>query len=164
MKTTKNNRRNKALNKLDKIIRGSDLDTLQDIVVFQNEEGVYEAFGTYRIARGPTGAYRVTIPTTFVEKTAYSLKNAMAWCIFDKQNKIYEADRILELDHNLGGLEVDLAIHQKMFQAAKNDDTRLIYVAKLTQDRERKKQMSDELTKYIDESKRWQDRRFSKPA
>ena len=103
--------------------------------------------------------------TTFTTHTFNELKNAVAWCTFDKRNMLYQADRILKLDNLLAGLEVDISLHTKIFKNTKNTDDKLIFLAKLSEDKIKKKKITDELYTYVSDSKRWQTKRFDrKPA
>jgi hypothetical protein len=98
---------------------------------------------------------------TYTEKVFYTLKNAVTWCTYDKRNKFYESNRIVELDNRLGGLEVDISIHYKLFKTVKDDNDKLIYLAKLNEDRTKKRSFTTELTRYVEESKTWQQKRFN---
>jgi len=154
-----------TFDKLQKMIPQTELNSLQDLIIFQDESGDYNLFNKYVIRRQSKSEYVVTMILSDTLHTFNSLKNATAWCIFDKRNKFYEARRILELDNKLGGVDVDILIHQKLFKKAKTEDEQLIYIAKLNEDRIKKKLMTDELDSYTNDSKHWQSNRFErKPA
>ena len=61
---------------------------------------------------------------------------------------------------NLSSLEVHISIHSKLFKKAKKTEDKLIYLAKLNQDKLQKTAMSEELSKYIQSSYNWQQKRF----
>jgi hypothetical protein len=100
--------------------------------------------------------------TTHTECCFYTLKHAVAWCTFDKRNMVYQARRILQLDRLLSGLEVDISLHTKIFKNTKDSNDKLIFLAKLSEDKMKKKQFTDELYRYINDSKKWQTQRFNR--
>lgn len=145
--------------RLERMIPIKEMASLQDLVIFQDSDGSYQLFNKYTIFKTDLG-YSVT--TIVSDKTLLftSLKNATAWCIFDKRDKFYESRRIEELDSKLSSIDVDIQTHQRLYQNAKTSDEQLIYVAKLTEGRLRKSIMLEELTEYTTDSKNWQERRF----
>lgn len=156
------NKHKKATALIERAMNNSSLDELQDIVIFQDTTGLYQLFNQYSIKKTSPNDFIVTTRTSYTTHTFYSLKNAVTWCIFDKQNKVYESNRIVTLDRQIGGLEVNLAIHKKLFEKAKNNEDKLIYVAKLGEDRMKKNAIASELYSYIESSKNWQIKRFNK--
>lgn len=150
--------------RIQKIITAPELALLQDLIIFQETDGSYQLFNKYVIQKMALSEYKVTVSTSDAACIFTSLKNATAWCIFDKRNKFYETRRILELDTKLVGIEVDILVHLSLFKKAKTSDDQLIYVAKLREDRIRKKMMTEELESYTADSKEWQSRRFDLKA
>ena len=53
-----------------------------------------------------------------------------------------------------------MTIHQKLFKKTKDTDTKLIYLAKLNEDKYKKHQMTDELNSYLHESDKWQQKSY----
>ena len=145
-----------------KVMTSELLGELEDIIIFQNIDGSYELFNTYVIEKKSDKEYLVSMKKTHTEHTFYSMKNAVTWCIFDKRNHIVNANRILLLDNQLGGLEVDIALHTKIFKNTKNSEDKLIFLAKLNEDKLKKKTVTDELHTYINDSKQWQTKRFDR--
>lgn len=150
--------------KLQKMIPAAELASLQDLVIYQESDGSYQLFNKYVIRKVSPGEYAVTTNSSDTLLRFNSLKNATAWCIFDKRNKFYETRRILELDNKLGGIEVDILIHQKLFKKSKLDEDLLINIAKLNEDRIKKQMIMEELDGYVAESKVWQERRFERKS
>jgi hypothetical protein len=74
---------------------------------------------------------------------------------------IVDSNRIYDLDKKVAGLESTIQGHQKLIKSAKNMDDKLIYLAKLGEEKMRKRQLYDELGRYIDTSKSWQTTRFN---
>lgn len=147
---------------LAKIMKPDLIGNLEDVIIFQNIDGSYELFNTYRIAKTIKNDYVVTMKSTFTTYTFNDLKHAVAWCTFDKRNLLYQSERILYLDNLLAGIEVDILLHTKIFKNTKNSDDKLIFLAKLSEDKLKKKQFVDELYTYINDSKRWQIKRFNR--
>jgi len=145
--------------KFKKVISKYDLEKLQSIAIFQNPSGEYELFNSYYIAKKPEGAV-VKLHNGDTINAFCNLKNAVSWCIFDKRGKYSAANRIIELDLKLSAIEVSLAIHQKLFKKTKDTDTKLIYLAKLNEDKNKKRQMTDELSSYLMESDFWQQKNY----
>ena len=145
---------------LEKLMQTEFVGQLEDVIIFQNTDNSYELFNTYHINKNNTNEYIVKMHTTFTSHNFNTLKHAVAWCTFDKRNLIYQSNRILKLDNLLAGLEVDISLHTKMFKNAKNSDDRLIFLSKLSEDKLKKRQITDELYTYINDSKKWQTKRF----
>ena len=134
---------------------------LEYVIIFQNPDNSYELFNTYHINKNNNDEYIVKMHTTFTTHNFNTLKHAVAWCTFDKRNMLYQSNRILKLDNLLAGLDVDISLHTKMFKNAKNTEDRLIFLSKLSEDKLKKRQITDELYTYINDSKRWQTKRFN---
>jgi hypothetical protein len=146
---------------LEKLMQTEFVGQLEDVIIFQNPDNSYELFNIYHINKNNNDEYIVKMHTTFTTHNFNTLKHAVAWCTFDKRNMLYQSNRILKLDNLLAGLEVDISLHTKMFKNAKNTDDRLIFLSKLSEDKLKKRQITDELYTYINDSKRWQTRRFN---
>jgi hypothetical protein len=145
--------------KFKKVISNHEMEKLKDISMFRNPDGVYEIFNSYLIDKQPEGAI-VKLHNGDMINSFYNLKNAMCWCIFDKRGKYSDANRIIELDLKLSSIEVTMSIHQKLFKKTKDADTKLIYLAKLNEDKYKKRQMTDELNKYLIQSDNWQKKSY----
>ena len=155
-------KRNNPEKQLEKLMKSDFMDELEDVIIFQNIDGSYELFNTYYINKTVKNEYIVTMSTTFTTHLFNELKNAVAWCTYDKRNLLYQAQRIVLLDNLLAGLEVDISLHTKIFKNTKNSDDKLIFLAKLSEDKLKKKRIADELYNYINDSKRWQTNRFNR--
>lgn len=155
---------NKTLNKLNEVIPRGDMKSLQDIAVYQDENGDYCLFNKYTI-RKIDGSFTVIIEHSFNTHTFSSLKNATVWCTLDKRNKILESNTMKTLDQRLSALDSAIMIHSTLVKKAKNDEDKLIYLSKLSQERAKKRKVMSEIAFYIEDSKRWQLNRMSrKPA
>jgi hypothetical protein len=154
-------KRNNPEKQLEKLMKADFVGQLEDVIIFQNPDNSYELFNTYHIVKNDNNEYIVKMHTTFTSHNFNTLKHAVAWCTFDKRNLLYQSDRIRTLDNLLAGLEVDISIHTKLFKNSKNADDRLIFLSKLSEDKLKKRRITDELYTYINDSKRWQINRFN---
>jgi hypothetical protein len=146
---------------LEKLMKTDFVGKLEDVIIFQNPDNSYELFNTYHINKNDNNEYVIKMHTTFTSHNFNILKHAVAWCTFDKRNMLYQANRILKLDNLLAGLEVDISIHNKIFKNSKSSEDRLIVLAKLNEDKLKKRQITEELNVYINDSKKWQTKRFN---
>jgi hypothetical protein len=154
-------KRNNPEKQLEKLMKTDFVGQLEDVIIFQNPDNSYELFNAYHINKNDNNEYVVKMHTTFTSHNFNTLKHAVAWCTFDKRNLLYQSNRILKLDSLLAGLEVDISLHTKLFKKAKTSDDRLIFLSKLSEDKLKKRQITEELYTYINDSKRWQTNRFN---
>jgi hypothetical protein len=146
--------------KLDKMISNSEFAKLQDVVIFKDTDGTYNLFNKYHIKKKDANDIVVSLNNGDDVNSFFNMKNAVCWCVFDKIGKYQLANRVINLDMHLSSLEVHISIHSKLFKKAKKTEDKLIYLAKLNEDKFQKKTMSDELNQYIANSYSWQQKRF----
>jgi hypothetical protein len=151
----------KLIRKIERVIPKDQIKSLQDIVVYQDPDGTYQLFETYSIEKIDS-TYVVSSNSLSKNLTFSVLKNAVTWCTYDKRNKILDANTIVDLDHRLSRIDSDITIRQAMAKKAKNPDDKLIFIAKIGEDKLRRKQMVEQLDGYIRESRNWQTNRLSK--
>ena len=146
--------------KLDKMISNSEFAKLQDVVIFKDTDGTFNLFNKYHIKKKDANDIVVSLNNGDDVNSFFNMKNAVCWCVFDKIGKYQLANRVINLDMHLSSLEVHISIHSKLFKKAKKTEDKLIYLAKLNEDKFQKKAMSDELNQYIANSYSWQQKRF----
>jgi hypothetical protein len=151
---------NKIDRKLDKMISNTEFAKLQDVVIFKDTDGTYNLFNKYHIKKKDTNDIVVSLNNGDDVNSFFSMKNAVCWCVMDKIGKYQLANRVIDLDMHLSSVEVHISIHSKLFKKAKKTEDKLIYLAKLNEDKFQKKSMSEELNKYIVNSYAWQQKRF----
>jgi len=154
-------KRNYPEKQLEKLMKTEFVGQLEDVIIFQNPDNSYELFNMYHINKNVNNEYIVQMSTTYTVHNFNTLKHAVAWCTYDKRNMLYQSNRILKLDNLLAGLEVDISLHTKMFKNSKTTDDRLIFLSKLSEDKLKKRRITDELYTYINDSKKWQTTRFN---
>lgn len=135
---------------------------LADAAIFQHDENTYELFNKFIIKKVST--YRFLVITDSEEKAFSFLKNAVMWCTFKQRDKFYEMMRIEELDILLSGIDVMAEQHKRLLLNTKNSDDKLIYVAKLNEDKLKKQVITYELNQYILDAKQWQMKKFESTA
>jgi hypothetical protein len=151
---------NKIDRKLDKIMSNSEFAKLQDVVIFKDTDGTYSLFNKYHIKKKDVTDIVVSLNNGDDVNSFFNMKNAVCWCVLDKIGKYQLADRVIDLDMHLSSVEVHISIHSRLFKKAKKTEDKLIYLAKLNQDKLQKTAMSEELSKYIQDSYNWQQKRF----
>ena len=152
---------NKSIARITKAIPKKVIADLQDLSIISNGPGSYCLYNKYYINKqGQT--FVVTLETSSTEMTFNTLKSAATWCSYDKRNMIVAANRISVLDFRMSSIDADILLHSQLLKRAKNEDGKLIYAAKLTEEKLKKKQIANELNKYIEESVSWQNKRWNK--
>jgi|688.fasta_scaffold368236_2 hypothetical protein len=151
----------KTLAKIEKFIPKSYIKDLEDVIVYQNEDGSYELFSKYTIVKTATDDYTVYTGGTN-DISFYSLKNAVAWCTYDKRNRLVDSDRIHYLDSGIVRVDAMMEQHQRLAKKANSSEAKLIYLAKLTEEKLRRKTMINEINSYVNQSKLWQTQRFNR--
>jgi hypothetical protein len=147
--------------RFEKILGNKFLSELENKAIFQNSDGSYELFNHYCITKTGESQYLVTTKTSFFSHTFYSLKNAVIWCTYDKRNKFIECIKVIDLDRKLSSLDAVLVLHKKLFARANTTESKMIYVAKLNEEKLQKNQVQRELNGLASESRRWQLSRFN---
>lgn len=131
-----------------------------DIAIFKYEDGTYELFNKYYIVE-KNGYYVIQPKSSDDEKNFSSLRNAVTWCSFDNRNKFSQANRIEYLDTMISGMDANIVVHKNLISRAKDIENKLIYIAKMSEEQAKKKQMVEEMSSFINESKNWQTRKFA---
>lgn len=135
---------------------------IYDLLIVRENDGSYNLFGSYIINPTNDGFYIVNLlkePET--KYTFLSLKNAVTWCVFEKNKKYKEIKHIQELDSLLGSLDVNIAQHKKLVEKAADIESKNIYSAKLYEDKLKKKIALQQMNDYVATSKYWQNKKFA---
>jgi hypothetical protein len=142
------------------MIKANLATQIKDIFIVEEYDGTYNLFGTY-IIRPENGLYKVSIPRDpyFTEIDFSSLQYAVTWCVFEKSRKNKENKRVYELDRYIGALDVAIAQHSKLLKKRAIPD-KYIYIAKLAEDKYKKRLALKELSTYTALSKYIQTKKF----
>lgn len=131
-----------------------------DLFIVKENDGSYNLFGKYTITN-EKGLYVVRLVEDNVKNTFSSLKHAVTWCVFEKNNKQKEVRRIAELDDILGSLDAIILQHTKMLQKTNDSSSKSIIYAKLFEERLKKRQALQEIEKYATISRHLQNKKFA---
>jgi hypothetical protein len=148
----------KKMAKLERIINSSDLRTLEELIIFDTEDG-YELFGEYVITK-KSNKFVVTNKHTDLFEVFHNRKLAVVWVTMYKRDKLVDANRIRDLDVMLEGSLLSLDIHKKLMDESKDLDKRSLNFIKLQEDRLKKNAIIEELDRYVLNARNWQLARF----
>lgn len=132
---------------------------INDLFIVREDDGSYNLFGKYLIKK-EQNSFKVFLEESNDPYEFSSLRNAVTWCIFEKNNKLKETKRIHELDELISSLDVLIAQHTKLVKKTKNED-KYIYCAKLAENKYRKRQALSEIEGYANLSRYWQNKKFA---
>lgn len=128
-------------------------------VIWQNEDGVYEVFGRYRIVPENSG-FRVFCSATDVGIFG-TTRSALSWCIADKNRAYNLARELKDLDNKLTSLNNDIAVRTALAERSRRWDFRDPVGTKLETKIIHRKQVENRLAKCIDWAKYSQQRGFT---
>lgn len=127
--------------------------------IWQNDDGVYQVFGHYRIHPERTG-YRVFCSATEIGVFSHT-RTALSWCIADKNRAYNTARELLALDNKLTSLTTDISVRAAIADRSKQFDFRDSVGTKLETKIIRKKQLEKQLAKCVNWAKYCQQRGFN---
>ena len=145
--------------KFNKVIGEKNIDFIKDILIVQLADNTYSLYGKYIIKRIEKDSFNIEANNEIIANFC-NIKNAVTWCMFDKTNRLHQANRVQSLDKSLISINVDMMIHEKMYKKAKDSESKLMYLAKLTEDRYKQKTVINELSAYIKQTITWNYNRF----
>jgi hypothetical protein len=126
--------------------------------IWQNDNGVYEVFGYYRIQPERPG-YRVFCSSSDVGVFS-STRTALSWCIADKNKSYNTARELLTVDNKLTALTQDINTRASVGDRSKNPVLRETILTKLETKIIQKKLLENQLTKCVNWAKYIQQRGF----
>jgi hypothetical protein len=148
----------KSDHELERLFRQEFKDIIPN-TIWQNDDGVYEVFGHYRIIPEKPG-YRVVCSATDVGVFA-TTRTALSWCIADKNKAYNTARELLEIDNKLNSLNNDIAIRAAIGDRSKRPEFRESIGTKLETKIIHKKQLENQLTNCVNWAKYCQQRGFN---
>jgi len=135
-----------------------ELKTVLPNIIWRNDDGEYEVFGRYKIARQPNG-YRVMCYATDVGVFS-STKTAVSWCVADKYRDYNLARDILHTDTRLDAIATDIITRIAAANRSRRADFKESIDTKLEPKIIRKKQLEKQLDKLVNSAKYLQQRGF----
>ena len=132
---------------------------IKDLFIVKEDDGSYVLFGKYTVVP-KNDLFEIVVDGEPGNYTFSSLKNAVTWCVFEKNNKYKEIKRLLELDEMIGSLTVHILQFERL--AKKNTGLeRDIYIARLIEEKARRRQVLEEIQSYVQFSRYLQTKKFS---
>ena len=136
-----------------------EIQNLSPNTIWQNNNGVYQVFGHYQIFTENNG-FKVFCHSTEVGVFA-TTRTALSWCIADKYRAYNTARELLTLDNKLTALTNDIAVRAAVGDRSRDAGLRETIMVKLENKIMQKKQLENELTKYVNWAKYYQQRGFN---
>ena len=128
------------------------------VLIWQNTDGEYEAFGKYRIVPQNPG-YRVYIDDD--EQGFFnSTRTAVSWCVADKYKRYNLARDLLTYDNMLTNISNDIFVRAGVANKAKDPDRRESIEMKLEPKIIQKRELESHLTKCVNWAKYLQQKGF----
>ena len=128
------------------------------MLVWQNEDGVYEAFGKYKIVPQNPG-YTVLIDND--EQGFFnSTRTAISWCIADKYQRYNLARELLTYDNMLSNISNDIFVRTGIANKTCDPNKRENIEMKLEPKIIQKKELETQLTKCVNWAKYLQQKGF----
>ena len=142
-----------------KLLSKESISELAESVVVQDIDG-YVMFNDFKITQ-KADYFEVTRYISHCKYNFFTLKNAVIWCTMTKRNMIAQADKILQLDKMLEGSVANALVHEHLRKKTKNKDSKILYSAKLQEDKTKKSHILKEIDNFSQEVKKWQYRQFA---
>lgn len=139
--------------------KGFVKDTIQ-MSIIKHHDGSYELFDKF-IVFPKDKEYYVETKNIFGSTSFYSLQNAVTWCIFQNKGKFLEANRIESLDKVIQSIDFSISLLKNRIHNESDTEAKLIYSAKLSQDKFKRINALSELSGYKNQAKRWQLDKFN---
>lgn len=149
----------KTFDILNKILNKEKMSVLERKMIFQDDDGSYNLFGTYIVKKTDTG-YIVEKKHTHTVNTFMDLKNAVTWSTLDKCQNYNDSARVLYLDKLLSGTIQNMITHENLCKKTRDLEKRLLYLNKINEDKIKKHSISREMNLYTEKCKAWQYRQF----
>jgi hypothetical protein len=151
------------INKIKQFFSKELSKEVQNVMLLEVSDGSYLVFGKYNIS--PKGeCYEIrTIQESWRDRPIFSdLKLSVVWCIYDIRCMTRETRRLPEIDTELSGIKVSLAMLQQKFNKSKSLDDKCVYLAKIQETKYKKSVILRELNQYIGSTSLWQKEKFNK--
>jgi hypothetical protein len=135
-----------------------ELRTVMPNIIWRNDHGDYELFGKYRIVSNRPG-YTVYCAADAAGEFS-STRSAVSWCVADKYQNYNLARDILHTDNRLTYAANDIFVRMGVASRSKSPEFRESIDTKLETKVIRRKELENQLTKYINLAKYLQQKGF----
>jgi len=152
----------KVYQALESLVTSSVYEKVKDSVITKEGDS-YKLFESYLIQKQDVEFLIEKV--NFHEKLLLSsLKNSVTWVVLDRMNDIMGAKQLVELDQRLTGLEINIKIYEKLLKKTKDINNKMLFQAKLTEEKRKKTRVVQDLGVLSEKSKKWQIRQFEKSS
>lgn len=152
----------KVYQALESLVTSSVYEKVKDTVITREGDS-YKLFESYLIQKQDVEFLIEKV--NFHEKLLLSsLKNSVTWVVLDRMNDIMGAKQLVELDQRLTGLEINIKIYEKLLKKTKDINNKMLFQAKLTEEKRKKTRVVQDLGVLSEKSKKWQIRQFEKSS
>lgn len=152
----------KVYQALESLVTSSVYEKVKDTVITKEGDS-YKLFESYLIQKQDVEFLIEKV--NFHEKLLLSsLKNSVTWVVLDRMNDIMGAKQLVELDQRLTGLEINIKIYEKLLKKTKDINNKMLFQAKLTEEKRKKTRVVQDLGVLSEKSKKWQIRQFEKSS
>lgn len=137
---------------------GQEFRQMLPVLVWQNDDGEYEAFGKYRIVPEKPG-YTVYIND---DRQGFfnSTRTAISWCVADKYQRYNLARDLLMFDNVLANINNDIFVRAGVASKAQDQSTKENIETKLEPKIIQKRALESQLAKCVDWAKYLQQKGF----
>jgi len=118
---------------------------ISDLFIVRENDGSYNLFGRY-IIENNNGEFLLNERGENQQYRFYFLKNAVAWCVLNNAKKLKSVRRIHELDNHLVSLDASIENYNRLLR--KNNENAIVYVAKLKEEKLKKRRVLEEINEY----------------
>lgn len=152
---------NKVYDKVLKFFNQDFDNSLENVIIMTNSDGTYELFNRYTIEQ-KNETYKIIIKGVIGAKYFSSVRNAVAWCISHKRNKVIAQQKIEELDKKIASYTASINLHHLLIKSTKDINQKSVYYTKLSDEILIRNNLLSEINSYIEETKTWQHKQFTK--
>jgi hypothetical protein len=119
----------------------------------------YIVFNRYKISPTNNGYYEVYRNGTLIHEFTNS-RNALAWCILEKNARIEDANFLLGQDKKIGWLELDIDRQTQIMNTTQDNDRRALMATKVTNNIHVRGDVKIKLQEQIELAKYYQQKGF----
>ena len=116
-----------------------------DLFIVRENDGSYNLFGRYFIENN-NGEFILNERGEDYQIRFYFLKHAVAWCVLNNAKNHKSVRRIHELDNHLVSLDAAIENYTRLLR--KNKENSVVYVAKLKEEKLKKRRVLEEINEY----------------
>lgn len=146
---------------LSKLLDKVELESLSSHIVIDDGKDSYQLYNQYSIKKIKE-TYTMSKFHTHTTETFCMLRNAVIYTTLDKQNRIMDSKRIVELDRLQENASICIELYKKLAKKEKDIDQKTIYLVKLNEDELKKTIIENEISSFVARSNRWQEENFKR--